>query len=273
MGLVLDSGAFTAWTKGKAVDIDSYIEFIKGCMEELPGTIEHYANLDSIPGAMWQKPTRDQVEESAAIGWRNFEYMRSQGLSPMPIFHQGERLYWLDKMVAACGYVGISPANDRTTRQKKVWLDEVFGHLTKETGTPSGGTHAFGVTSIPLLQRYPWSSCDSSAFAHYAKYGRVLIPRRKTAEGYNYMLSPFSIFVTDRTAEMPAYQSDHFRYLPQRSQEHILEYFKHVGLTLEQLADKGQHRMCINAVFFRQFSIQHSQVFQQPKKFQKGFLK
>ena len=76
--LFIDSGAFSAHTVGKEVDIDKYIEFLN--------SIDEYvyiaAALDKIPGVFRQAKTRKQCLEAPLIGWENYLYMRERVKSP-----------------------------------------------------------------------------------------------------------------------------------------------------------------------------------------------
>ena len=155
---MLDSGAYSAWSRGQPIDLDQYIAYIHTNAEHL----DYYVALDVIPGSFGTRPTPAQVEESAAASWNNLLYMQAHGLSPIPVFHMHEHFKWLRKMIDhGCDYIGISPANDCTTHQKRMWLDKVFDFICDADGWPCIKTHAFGMTALPLLTRYPWYSADS----------------------------------------------------------------------------------------------------------------
>ena len=74
--LFIDSGAFSAWTLGKSIDINEYISFIN----EYKDFITIAASVDSIPGnpKSSQLASQEEVEKSASITWENFLYMRSK---------------------------------------------------------------------------------------------------------------------------------------------------------------------------------------------------
>ena len=90
--LIWDSGAFSAWTKRKEVDIKEYISFTINVIKKLGIDRVHVVNLDSIPGVPGTPPTADQVRESAEIGSKNADAIDAAGLVPMEVFHQGETL-------------------------------------------------------------------------------------------------------------------------------------------------------------------------------------
>ena len=141
--LILDSGAFSVWSKGDTVDIDKYANFCKGVKDILPEGINLYVvNLDVLPGKFGERPTEQQREDSAKQGWENMLYLESKGLKVIHVFHQHESFEWLEKMRKHSDYIGISPANDCSMNEKMAWLDKVFS-IIRDTIK----THGFAVTS------------------------------------------------------------------------------------------------------------------------------
>lgn len=167
--LILDSGAFSVWSKGDVVDIDKYAEFCTGVKEVLPAGVNLYVvNLDVLPGKFGERPTDEQRESSARQGWENMLYLESKGLKVIHVFHQHESFEWLEKMRNHSDYIGISPANDCSMKEKMHWLNEVFG-IIKDTIK----THGFAVTSHHQLYKYPFYSVDSSSWTAPARFGRI----------------------------------------------------------------------------------------------------
>ena len=175
--LILDSGAYTAWTKGTYIDIADYVRFVK-IYKDLGWKSFNFANMDVIPGNYGRIPTPDEVEQSAYQGRENSLRIMEMGVKPIAIFHQGERVYWLKKMIEdGFDYVGISPANDRTTLQKRIWMDEMFRFMENY---PQVKTHGFGVMAFTLLRRYPWYSCDAASWLQGPGYGKIIWFREDT---------------------------------------------------------------------------------------------
>ena len=96
--LFIDSGAYTAHTKGKEVDVDEYINF----MNSIDDQVYVFAQVDKIPGE-WGKPkTPEQLAEAPILSWENYKYMVKRVKSPkklLPIFHQGEDFKYLEQML------------------------------------------------------------------------------------------------------------------------------------------------------------------------------
>lgn len=251
--VILDSGAFSAWSRGEVLDLDSYIEFVKANAEY----IDHYVNLDVIPGSFGVIPTQAEVEASAQASWDNLLYMEREGLKPMPVFHMGESFAWLRKIVhhaeheGGNRYVGISPANDRTTSQKRLWLDRVFTELGDADGRPRIDTHGLGITSIPLLVRYPWYSVDSSAWTTASARGVLFVPRHNRQGLPDYTQSPLVVYMS---GVKPVSGEDRdFRTLDARMRKYVVDYIEAAGSTLDLCITDCKERARVCCWFFMQF--------------------
>lgn len=161
--IIVDSGAFSAWTKKQHINIDKYIEFCKS-FKHRPENI-YFVNLDKIPGDFGRKPTKNEIEESAQIGWNNMLYMENHGIKVIHVFHQHEDFKWLDKLVEHQEYIGISPANDVTKQVRMLWLNKVFSRIKA-----SRKTHGFGATAKEIVLGYPWYSVDSTSWKSPARF-------------------------------------------------------------------------------------------------------
>jgi hypothetical protein len=167
--VIIDSGAFSAWTLKKEIDRQSYLDFIyevKRRYQKYCNNI-YFVNLDSIPGEFGRKPTISEIENSAKKGLDNFLWFRSKKIETIHVYHQHERIEWLKKIMTMSNYIGISPANDLTTKQRMPWLCRCFYLVRNKVKT-----HCFGGTSKDILYNVPFYSADSSSYA--------MVPRRFT---------------------------------------------------------------------------------------------
>lgn len=166
---MLDSGAFSVWNNGGHIDLFSYMLFAKRLRQALPPECElNVVNLDVLPGKVGEKPTDEQREQSAIDGWENMLELQKEGLKVIHVYHQHERLEWLDKMRNHLDYIGISPANDVSMPEKLQFMDSCYAQI-KDTIK----THGFAVTSPDQLYRYPLYSADSSSWVAPARFGAV----------------------------------------------------------------------------------------------------
>lgn len=147
----IDSGAFSAETKGVPIDIDEYCRFIKDT------NVVTYAGLDVIGNAYQTM--------------KNTEYMASKyNLSPIPTFHLGSDPADLRKLFSydyiALGGLVFSGGRER-------YCDEIWSIILREK--PGLRVHGFGMTNVDLMERYPWYSVDSSTYKDGRRFGRPKI--------------------------------------------------------------------------------------------------
>lgn len=157
----LDSGAFSAFTQGVEIDIAKYCDYI-------------HKNEDIIlfPSVL------DAIGDPDGT-WRNQEEMERRGTKPLPCYHYGEPTEILDYYISRYAYITIGGMVPISTPQLLVWLDRIWEqHLTHSDGSPKVKVHGFGLTSLPLMRRYPWYSVDSSTWVQWAANGMILIPTR-----------------------------------------------------------------------------------------------
>jgi len=231
--LLCDSGAFTSWNLAQKkkkegdpnwqnflVDIYKYIEFVKKHND----IIWRAVNLDVIPGEQGREPKLEEIELAAQQGFDNLLIMKQNGINPIHVYHQGEDLKWLDKMIVEgeCDYIGVSPCNDYSTDRKRNWLDQVFRYLGEKY--PYVKTHGFGVTSVQLVERYPWYSTDSSSYSLTAAMGAILTPYGR-------------IYVSDDESKHG--DPDHIRNKPQQIKDHIDKYLMNrIGYNLRSMMER-----------------------------------
>lgn len=161
----LDSGAYSAFSMGVQVDLPAYCDYIHR-------NIDIIEQIDGQPLAS----VLDAIGDADGT-WRNQYEMERRGVKPLPCFHYGEPVEILDYYVANYPYITIGGMVPISTPQLKLWLDRLWAHhLTNPDGTPKVKVHGFGLTSLPLMMRYPWFSVDSSTWVQWAANGMVLIP-------------------------------------------------------------------------------------------------
>lgn len=228
--LFIDSGAFSAHTKGIDIDVDEYIDYLNRNEDAL--TI--YAQVDKIPGEFGKEKTREQKLEAPKLSWENYLYMAPKLKNKdklLPIFHQHEDWKWLHNMLEYTDengnhipYIGISPANDVPVKQKKVWLDKAFSIIAKSSN-PNVKTHAFGMTSLDLLEFYPFTSADSTSWIMTAVTGSI-----------------FSEHGVILLSSVSKNNPKHFNFRPKKEQEVLKKYFESKGYTLEGLMEDYKQR-------------------------------
>lgn len=239
--LFIDSGAYSAHTRGIVINVDEYIEYVNDLDEE----IYLVAQLDTIPGVYKKKKTREQLENAPAQSWENYLYMRTKMYSPrklLPIFHQGEDFKWLDNMLNArfdgepIWYIGLSPANDMPLKEKDKWLERCYSTIRKSSN-PDVCTHIFGMTTLSVLERYPATSADSTTWIMQGAMGSIVT---------KYGSIPVSQGIT--------HASDHLLKMPKAIQKDIQDYVESHGYNLEGLATSYKDRIDFNIMYFNEWT-------------------
>lgn len=165
--LLIDSGAFSAWTKGKSINLAEYIEWCLQIRNELKCECR-IVNLDVIPGQLGSKTSKIDIAKSCLQGFKNYEQICKYIPDAIHVFHQHEDFAYLTEIQKTSQYFGISPANDLSMRIRMKWLDNVFSHLNKGIKT-----HSFGFTALEALKRFPFYSADSGSWNCGSMYGRM----------------------------------------------------------------------------------------------------
>ena len=248
--LMIDSGAFSAWRKHEPINVDDYIAYVKK-HEHL---IDEVVNLDVIPGVYPKPPTAEEREASAQEGWDNLMRMADAGIKAIPVYHQGERFYWLDKMFnAGYDYIGISPDNTRALSSKKEWLNSVFRDICDSDGNPVFKPHGFAVTAVELMFKYPWYTYDSMTWLLAASYGGVFIPKpnkHHKQDGFDYTRVPFTIKISKESPNIEL-DAPHYDKLTTEEKENCKIYFESEGFTVEDLRGSFVPRTILNLRYLR----------------------
>ena len=233
--LFIDSGAFSAWTKGKEIDVDEYINWIN----DRSDFIDLYGQIDVIPGDRVKGHTQEQVEEAAMLTWKNYLYMRPKMKNPdglLYTFHVGEpydylkkALEWTDDEGKHIPYIAFGGMVGKPTPMKKSFLDNCF-KIIQKSSNPNVKTHAFGMTSFPLLEQYPITSADSTSWIMTGANGSIM-----TEVGI--------IAVSDQMAKLP----EHYSHLPKQHQDTFNSLIAEFGFTLDELRESRDNRIMFNA--------------------------
>lgn len=229
--LFIDSGAFTAWTKGKSINVDEYIDFINTYSEH----IDLYGQIDVIPGDIIKGHTQEQVEEAAAATWENYLYMRPKMKNPEGLlytFHVGEpykyleeALEWKDENGKHIPYIALGGMVGKPVPAKKLFLDVCF-RIIKQSNNPKVKVHTFGMTSFSFLENYPITSADSTSWIMTGANGNIA-----TDVGI--------IAVSEKAKRFP----EHYTHLCPSHREAFEKTISKYGFTLDELQQDYKARL------------------------------
>lgn len=252
--LFIDSGAFTAWTKGVKINVDEYINFLN----------EHYdriylaGQVDIIAGTPDSVPTAQQQYEASVGTWENYLYMRERLKNPdvlLYTFHIGEdfkflkqALEWRDSNGNPFPYMALGGTVGKTSPQKIEWFNKCW-KIIKNSSHPNVKVHAFGMTSLKILENFPFTSADSTSWILTSAMGSIY--------------SKFgNIFVSSNRKNDPT----HYSHLPEEYKKQLTEHITSLGYSMEQLEIDYKARSCYNILYLNEWSKTYNPVYKNDRK-------
>jgi len=230
--IFLDSGAFSAYTLGVSIDLPEYCNYIK-------------RNLDIIrvEDGLVMASVLDGIGDPQET-YENQLAMESHGVRPLPCFHAGEDERYLEWYVQNYDYITLGGMVGASTKQLMIWLDRMWDkYLTDGAGNPRIRVHGFGITSIPLMERYPWYSCDSSSWIQSAAFGSVITPDYGT------------ISVSEKSPSRHE-AGQHVETVTPMEQKVLFDMFHKQGFTYERLSQVYESRAAYNLWAFGEINKQ-----------------
>lgn len=213
ISIFIDSGAFSAKTQGVQIKVQDYIQFIKDNEQY----IDLYANLDVIG------------DPKSTL--HNQRIMERAGLHPMPVFHYGEDVSYLQRYLFKYDYIALGGLVGGTSKVISEWLDPLWSeYICDGNGLPKVKIHGFGLTSLRLMLRYPWYSVDSTSWVVTARLGSVYVPRFSEGK-YIYDEDSWKVSVSSRSPDKKE-QGQHIDTFTPGQREAILSYFESKGYVL-----------------------------------------
>jgi hypothetical protein len=218
----LDSGAFSSFTLGQEIDIVGYCDYIKRNSDII-------RNEDGVMMASVLDGIGDPL-----LTYRNQLTMEALGAKPLPCFHAGEDEKYLEWYVQNYEYITLGGMVGSSTKSLCVWLDRMWDrYLVDGSGRPRLKVHGFGITAIPIMERYPWYSVDSSSWIQSTSFGTIVTPQH----------GPMSI--SDKSPSRHD-AGQHISNLSPIEQDYVLQLLEKAGFTYERLSTMYQSRAAYN---------------------------
>ena len=234
--IFLDSGAYSKYHLGVDINLDKLIEYIN----ERP-QIEVFGQLDDIP---YPNLTATTARQSGEGNWEKYIYMMdrvvdSQRDKVLPVFHFGEPYCMLERMLETevhgrlAPYIAFGGRAGVPTKALYAYLDNVF-EIVKKSSNPNVKIHAFGITVLPLLERYPFYSADSTTWLQAGVNGGIYT----NVAG---MVSVSNRLKGDKTS---------YWFKPLDLQNKIRDEVESFGYNLEDLTENYRSRLKFNVDYF-----------------------
>lgn len=164
----LDSGAYTAYSRGMEVDLQEYIDKCQCLLDSDPKLREVFA-LDVIGD--W--------EASA----RNTEEMWRQGVPAIPCFHYGEPWQALLDMAGKYPKIALGGMVGQKVEPRDKWIAQCFARVWPKR------IHGFGLAGEKTIMRFPFDSVDATnweigpcKFGMWRSFGRARISVRGSSQ-------------------------------------------------------------------------------------------
>ena len=233
--LIVDSGAFSAWTRGVTIDVDAYIEWLN----ERSDYITAAGQMDVIPGHIKNGATFEDTLHAAEGTWENYIYMRQRLKNPdilLYTFHIGEpikflknALEWTDEHGNKIKYMALGGMVGKPRQARDQFLQMCYTEIFRSSN-PNVKVHAFGMTDLELCKKYPITSADSTTWIIHGAQGRV-----RDEDGRYINIS-----------EKQTHVKENFSNIVPEQQKRLMGVFDKYGFSFEELTTNYVKRCLFN---------------------------
>jgi hypothetical protein len=232
---MLDSGAFTAWTRGAIVSLDELKRTYESLLSEYESRTKAVwlINLDVIPGEPGRTAEEDEVKAAIEQSDVNYHQLRASfGERVLPVFHQGEPTARLEEVKEISdGYICLSPRNDVGEKHRAKWAQEMHQH------TRGVRTHGLAATGSAMMENSAWHSVDSARWVQQAGFGSVAI----LLNGKLNM-----VFMSDQSPQQRKVGGRHFNTFTPGERDAIAARIELAGATVEDVLADASWRGLVN---------------------------
>jgi len=223
----LDSGAFSAFTQNKTIDIHLLTEY---CIK--------HRDKHSLIAAL-------DVIGDADASYKNYRWQREQGADVFPTFHYSEPFDFLETLVQEAPLIGLGGVAQLGSGPPLYeWLDACWDIIADEEGKPKVEVHGFALTGLQVIKRYPWTYVDSTSWVWTGAMGKL---------AYINGSELYAVSVTEENPTADKFDSPHWRYLDKGTQEFIRQLAIERGTTIEACIEHPLNRGFFNIPTFKQF--------------------
>ena len=169
--VMIDSGAFTAWSLGKPVELPKLIYYVKGLLAKYGDRHEFiFIALDVMPGEKNRRPTEAELKAGMQKSYENYiEYKAEmEGYEILPVYHTGEPIQLRDWYMKHTDYICLSMNLGMSEQNRIDWALRV-----SVTGLR---THGLAATGARMTRYVDWFSVDSAAWVKRGAMGQIYWP-------------------------------------------------------------------------------------------------
>lgn len=243
MNIMLDSGAFTAWSLGHNTTLEQLLP-VYNYMQQ---TYEHhfksmvFINLDVIPGSRKVPPTLDQLDRALVDSDINLGRLQGElGDQILPVFHQGEPWERLDVILSQSTYMCLSPRQTVANKVRLAWLRDVAG---KVMGVKNK-IHGLATTGNESIVACDWFSTDSASWVISGGLGAIQV----CVGG---KIRPISVSVESPNV---FHESKHFSTMTALEKDKIKATVDSYGFDVKDLSTSHEQRRAFNLLSVRDWA-------------------
>lgn len=221
MDHMLDSGAFTTWSKGGEVDIDALCDTCNAVLDQYGDVFNWtFIALDVIPGKKGRAMTDEDIATACVGSARNYGIMRQRVKGYVkPVFHVGDP-DWLIEEYKEADYIGLGFSQAIPERERVAWART---NVAKFAGKR---LHGLAATGRAMLRCAPWHSVDSAAGIYAAAMGGIAWMRPDGTMS--------TLAVSEHSPKIKDFDA-HYDSLPPLTQRVIADRVEACGFTIERL--------------------------------------
>lgn len=105
-------------------------------------------------------------------------------------------------------------------------------YVCDSEGNPQVKFHGFGITKISFLYRYPWYSCDSTAWIINSRYGCLLVPRKNLDSTWDFSSIHHKILFSTKKGKVAKNKGAHYDYLSPMVRKTLGDFLDSIGFEL-----------------------------------------
>ncbi len=233
--IMLDSGAFTDWQKGRRSDVETVIRSYANFLERSANLFDeiYLINRDVIPGEKGKVATEDETIEAIGQSDANFAKLTSEFDVPiLPVFHQDETFARLNEVVAmADGYICLSPKNDYAQSKREDWT------LFHNTAVPGVRCHGLATTGNRMMRIAGLFSGDSTSWRTHSGNGDIDVRWDEPRVSDQLGAPPLTPYYRKAHVAIERNEFDGKRTLP-NNMNHLTELVEHEQAHVRQRAEQ-----------------------------------
>jgi hypothetical protein len=235
--VMLDSGAFTAFVKGKTLRVADLVATYDDALRQLPKTLDAIwlINLDVIPGEWGRIAEEKEVKEALDRSDDNFRILRKRyGDRVLPVYHQTEPMSRLMHVARQASFIGLGFRQDFAEAHRINCAEETVRYAHGKGIL----VHGLATTGTGMLTRVPFDTVDSATWLYVAAMGKILCLDEKGKLR--------AIPVSERSPAQRDWRG-HYRTLPREEQRLVDGVLSETGTSITQVETDLSYRTIVCA--------------------------